>query len=299
MNRERVLKDDELLEIRGDRIFHDLWNEHEMDTIEWTVMQILNCSYEDIHGNVKVGNIRIPNLAKNEKQKYLDLIVYYKNEIMVIEMNNNATNNYLRNVLYTMSGVINSYLEGESYSGKKVRGILVNLNWYNEKDKRKNYEPISELVYGYPKIGEEKSDYLIKTINVNLDYFSNICYDKTRKSDKLWKLFTITKKEELDEFIAGEERLINYRNKLYRLSRSEEYCRMIWDERLDTNLRRFQDYSDGEDAGIEKGIQEGVLKKQTEMILNMYKEHVPEETIAKYAGISIDEVKKTINEKTN
>ncbi len=46
MNKDYILGEDEILEIKSDRLFHDLWNEHEMDTIEWTVMQILNCNYK-------------------------------------------------------------------------------------------------------------------------------------------------------------------------------------------------------------------------------------------------------------
>ena len=49
---ETKVKD--LLEVRYDRLFHDLFNENEMDTIEWSVMQILNANYEDIHGKVAV-----------------------------------------------------------------------------------------------------------------------------------------------------------------------------------------------------------------------------------------------------
>ena len=128
MNKDYILKEDEILEIKSDRLFHDLWNEHEMDTIAWTVMQILNCSYEDIHGKVRVGNIRLTNLSKDDKQKYVDLVVYYKNSITVIELNNNANNNYARNVLYALNCINNSYIESEKYTGKRVRGILVNLN---------------------------------------------------------------------------------------------------------------------------------------------------------------------------
>ena len=47
---EIVVKQDELLEVRYDRLFHDLINEKEMKTVEWIVMQILKCKYEDIHG---------------------------------------------------------------------------------------------------------------------------------------------------------------------------------------------------------------------------------------------------------
>ena len=160
------LNEDELLEIKSDRLFHDLWNEKEMDTIEWTVMQILNCSYEDIHGKVSVGNIRLINTSFDNKQKYVDLVVNYKDTITVIELNNNASDNYLRNVLYAMNCILNSYIEGEKYTDKKIRGILVNLNWFN---KETNYPDKKEIIYGYPSVNHEEDDYLLKIININLD----------------------------------------------------------------------------------------------------------------------------------
>ena len=146
------LNEDELLEIKSDRLFHDLWNEKEMDTIEWTVMQILNCSYEDIHGKVSVGNIRIINTSLDNKQKYVDLVVNYKDTITVIELNNNASDNYLRNVLYAMNCILNSYIEGEKYTDKKIRGILVNLNWFNKETNYRWYQTDGENVGWYKSV---------------------------------------------------------------------------------------------------------------------------------------------------
>ena len=100
MNNGIILKEDEVLEIRSDRIFHDMFNEYEMDTIEWLVMKILDCSYSNIHGKVKVGGTESPALAKNDKGKRLDLIVYYKDKIIDIELNNNASAEYLRNACF-------------------------------------------------------------------------------------------------------------------------------------------------------------------------------------------------------
>ena len=287
MQKDYQLQENEILEIKGDRIFHDLWNEHEMDTIEWTAMQILECSYDEIHGKVKVGNIRIPNLSKEDKQKYVDLVVYYKDTITVIELNNNASTNYLRNVLYAMNQINNSYIEGSKYSEKKIRGILVNLNWFNN-PKEKTFKDKEEIIYGYPLIGQEKSDYLLKIVNINLDYFSRICYDEIKKSDYLWKLFTINKKDELTKMINGEKLLLNYGKKIERLSQSKEYCRMIWDERIERNLRAQQEYFDGKQDGIEE--------KQNEMITNLYKNGASIDLICKASKLTREEVEEIIKE---
>ena len=274
MNRdEYVLGENELLEIKSDRLFHDLWNEHEMDTIEWTVMQILNCSYEDIHGKVKVGNIRLTNLSKEDKQKYVDLVVYYKETITVIELNNNASTNYVRNVLYTLNAISNSFIEGEEYTDKRVRGILVNLNWYKNKENKERIKGKEEIIYGYPVTGNENKDYLLKIININLDYFSKLLYNKTNRSDILWKLFTVNKKTDLEEIVSKEKMLMNYRDKIKRLSQDKEYCKMVWDERIERNLRAQQEFFDGKQEGLKEGLikgkELGIIENKKSMVISL------------------------------
>ena len=163
MVNEIVLEKDEVLDIRYDRLFHDLINEKEMDTVEWMVMKILKCNYEDIHGKVKVGNIRLPNLAKDDKEKYVDLIVYYKDDIIGIELNNNATGDYYRNALYMCNAINNSYIVGDSYN-KITQGILVNLNWFTDSNIKKYQEPIIERIWDYPSLNKDRPEYFIKFI---------------------------------------------------------------------------------------------------------------------------------------
>ena len=44
----------------------------------------------------------------------------------------------------------------------------------------------------------------------------------------------------------------------------------------------------------EQATKAGILQKEREMILNLYKKKVPIETIAEYTNLSIDEVKKIV-----
>ena len=290
MVNEIVLEEDEVLDIRYDRLFHDLINEKEMDTVEWIVMKILKCKYEDIHGKVKVGNIRLPNLSKDDKEKYVDLIVYYKDDIIGIELNNNATGDYLRNALYMCNAINNSYIVGGDYN-KITQGILVNLNWFTDSNLKKYKEAITETIWSYPSLDKNKSEYFIKFINVNLLYFQNMCYTSTKKEDIIWKLFTIKKKSELDDIVNKENLLLNYRNKLHRLSKSKEYCKMIWDERIENNLRDREAFILGKDDGIKEGIEQN----RTEIIINMYRDNLDLDIIAKYANVTVDIVKDIIS----
>ena len=53
----KINSETEILQIRNDTIFHDVFNGEDMNTLEWIVMHILGCSYEEVHGKVTVGNI--------------------------------------------------------------------------------------------------------------------------------------------------------------------------------------------------------------------------------------------------
>ena len=221
MKKEYELGEDEILEVKSDRLFHDMFNENEMNTIEWTVMMILGKSYEEIHGNVKVGNIRLTNMSKDDKEKYVDLVVYLDNTITVIELNNHFHGNYLRNVLYSMNVINNSYTPKEKEYRKKIQGILVNLNW--DDNSNNSEESRYEVIYEYPMKGKEKEDYLLKIININLDYYSKRCYNEFEGVDKLSKLLTLKSKKELKEIVSKEKLLDNYYDKMERLSKNKEY----------------------------------------------------------------------------
>ena len=86
--------------------------------------------------------------------------------------------------------------------------------------------------------------------------------------------------------------LNNYCKKLERLSKSKEYCRMIWDERIERNLRAQQEYYDGKQEGIELGKQEGIEK----MIISFYNNGATNELIAKSTGLSIDEIERIVKQ---
>ena len=72
---------------------------------------------------------------------------------------------------------------------------------------------------------------------------------------------------------------------------------MIWDDRLEENLRKHDDYNNGKYEGIDIDIEQ----KQTEMIINMYNKKFDINTIAEISNLSIEEVNNIIenNKGTN
>ena len=292
-------EDGKLLQVRSDILFHDLFNENDITTLEWVVSKILDCEYEDIKGKVKVCNIRLARVNKKERSKYVDLIVEYKNEKIIIELNNNFSGIYTRNILYAANVLLNNYRIqddknlDDNYYKKVVRVLLVNLNWYKGD---KGEKIVSKKIYEIPYSDLENSGYLLKIINVNLDYYSKICYDKLDTSDKFYKLLTIDNKDDLNEVINKENLLKNYSNKLIDLSSNQKYVEDIMDEIIEENVAKQTAYLLGEQSGIQQGIEQGSLETKKELVINMYNNKIALEMISKCTSFTIEEIKRIIKE---
>ena len=300
-NKTKKLKENEVLQVRSDTLMHDLINEKEMDTIEWLVMQILDCSYADIHGNVTVNNIRLPRTNRKERNKYVDLVVTYNQEKVIVELNQHFDGVYVRNFLFGMNQLLNNYSLGSGNYYKEItRVIVVNLNWY---DGNIGMKIVPKKIYEIPYSDDEGDGYLFKMINVNLDYYSKVCYDKLDVKDKLYKLLTIKNKDELLKITKQEKMLDRYSKKLIDLSSDDNYVEGIMSEEMEEFIEQHTMYrnglkegiSQGIEKGIEQGIEQGTQEKQKEIILNMFNDKVSLEVISKYTNLTIQEIEEIIN----
>ena len=90
----------EIIQVKYDILFHDLFNEEDISTLEWAASQILECEPSELKGKVSVKNVRLTRTNPKERNKYVDLIIEYKNEKIILELNNNYVGIYTRNQLY-------------------------------------------------------------------------------------------------------------------------------------------------------------------------------------------------------
>ena len=109
-----------------------------------------------------------------------------------------------------MNNINNSFIVKQKDYSKIVKGIIVNLNWDNKKNECKQ-----EINYKYPISECKHNDFLLKIININLNY-NNKNSSEFIGLDKLSKLLTIN--------IEKETLLIGYYNKMDKLLKSIEYC---------------------------------------------------------------------------
>ena len=308
-------KKNEILQVRSDILFHDLFNENDMSLLEWTASQILECDVSKVKGKVKVINIRLPRTNEKERSKYVDLVVEYENQKIIIELNNNYDGFYLRNVLYALNGLSNYYnIDNATYYGfipeNIYKTILVNLNWYRNKGISEKVPSKKVIFYEYPldDVYKEryKMDYLMKIININLDYYAKIGYDNLENYDNLYKLLTVNTEDELKNFSKYDE-LNFYSKKIHNLSKNDEYKEKIMSEEIEENVRAHETYLGGLFYGREEARAEAeaeiaeakaetdeakqkLKETQTLIVKNLLENSVSDDIILKSTNISIEEL---------
>lgn len=251
-------------------------------------MQVLECSYKDIHGKVSVGNIRLPNVRKNERNKYVDLIINFQNEKIIIELNRNFNGNYTRNLIYAFNVISNNYNIGDTniiIIKKVTRVILVNLNWF------KNKNDLCKEIINVPYPSNRIDGHILKIININLDCYQDICYNDIENIDKLGKLLSIRDKRELDLLIKENKLLKIYRNKLLDLLSDESYKEKLMNDNIERNLEIQDQYF--------TGLDDGFAKARKEMVINMFNNGVSIDVISKSSNLSVKVVKEIIDNKEN
>ena len=144
-------------------------------------------------------------------------------------------------------------------------------------------------------VEESASNYILKIININLDYYAKLSHNEISEKEKLWKLLTINDKHDLDSLVKNENMLIKYQNKLTNLSSNMEYREYIMNSEIEKVLEEDRKYRDG----LVDGRYEGILEGKKEMVINLLKNNVPLDIISKSSGLSIEEIKKIIDNNEN
>lgn len=207
-----------ILQVRNYTLFCDLFND--ITTLEWIVSKILDCKYEDVKGRASVNKIKLKRFNKQDINKYLDLIVEFEKETILIIINNNFNKFSMNDLLYVSNAYLDNYVEPKSidFYKKIVRIVSVNLNWSNNTEEKIN----SKYIYDIPNLDHKELGYFWKIININLNYYKKLCYQEVDNSDKFYKLLTIDNQDDLEEIVKYDKLLTNYSNKFKNLSNNSK-----------------------------------------------------------------------------
>ncbi len=309
----------EIIQVKDDVFFHDLFNDKDIEAVEWLVATSLKLDYKKVHNNLVISNIRLTRVRKGERNKYVDMLIFLKDQFVLIELNRNYSGNPIRNTIYLVSILAGLYdkefqKKVKKYNYKKIydkkpKGTLLNLNWYPEDySKRRETEYKVEAPCCFPS--DSKDEYLgeyLNTISINLDVLSKKCYNEISEEDKFYKLLTIKDKDELEEFTKDIPQLKNYVDKIEDLSKREEERDMLLNKRIEDNLTRMdQEYqmyamgeargkACGEAEGEARGEARGIEKAKAAMVTRMNARNIPLDVISDTAELPIEQVQAIIS----
>ena len=221
------------------------------------------------------------NTGNKKKDYRLDINLKKDDINIIIEMNNSYydflnSKNY--QYLYRIAGSL--YQEGENYSNKQAKLVLFN-NFKNKKlpdIKTGNFileDPINNLVIDD-----------IESFEIYLPNFENICYHNANKEDISLSLFTCKSYDEMKARTNNPDDL-EIIKELERLAMDENF---IFDYDVEKVRKKTENSIrlDGYHAGVEEGSREEKLN----IAKSMLNDNEPLDKIAKYTGLTIEEIEK-------
>ena len=67
---------------------------------------LLNLSYKEVYNNCLVTNSRLSRINANDRTKYADLIIMFKEYKIIIKLNQNFDGNLKRNILFALIRIV-------------------------------------------------------------------------------------------------------------------------------------------------------------------------------------------------
>ena len=259
-------------------IFQDPRNQYMLDLL-------IECVTGYKYRNMNYSNVE-KNINMYIKRKYLDMNLDSKDAIVNIEMNR-FNRNYInpRNTSFICDCYSNNVLVNGKYTEDKdiiqinfsygIKGnvpikkyMILNTNRNDQKPRVKNF----------------------KIYEVNMDYIMKYWYNRNKQDVKLkiieYRYFimlglNLNELEELYE-ITKDERIRDFMKELKKVNTLPEFRQFITEEqdkKFIFNTVRYE------------GEKRGILKSKLETARNMLKDKVNVNTISKYTGLTLSQIK--------
>ena len=226
---------------------------------------------------IKELTIRNSELTKDRlyiKNKIIDILVKTDDKVINIEINSDYSINIKnRNFLYLCSALVADTDKDVSY---KTIDQHIQINFIFQ---GKNKKGIS--IYEYRDINDEKilTD-MIKTIDINVDYFIYEWYNKNKSKEyyNKYRDILIVGMEENDLLnIKDDDYMDKIVNDIDNLNKDNKFHQLFTDEEDRIKLRN---------GYIEEGIEQGIEQGKLEDAKKMLEEKFPIETIIKITGLT-------------
>ena len=277
--RERVLL--------KDKVVKKLLNSENPTCREYLVRLISASTGIDVHELRDSIELITPNINSNSNyvNSVSDVMVKDNENYYNIEINyNNVPIAIVKNNIYMYNSILRQVHRSEDY--KNVKGVIqININ---------NYDLFGKGDFVYDSMMIEKKhhivrDNMLRVIDINLDFLSNIDYNKIKKGneynlEKLLYFFVCNDKKLLDNIYNGNG-LMRDISKIFNIDIED----------LDKQL--YYDYDEYmKEVSYEQGEIDGILKNQKEIIKNMLSKNYPKKEIMELTNLKEEELNKIIKD---
>ena len=150
-----------------------------------------------------------------------------------------------------------------------------------------------------------------------MDYYMNFWYTKDREKIEENKLFIMMdlKLDELVKISKNDKVVSKYMEEIEKINEDPKFVHFMTEEEDREKLMNYlleREKEIGIEEGMEQakkqmnsllerekeiGIEEGMEQAKKQMILNLYKKDIDVKTISEASGLSIEEIKKIVEEK--
>ena len=260
------------------------------------VSLVLKLDYNEVYNNIEFISEDMLFSAKTidgRTDLMLETSKYYVN----IEFNyTKGTTRDKQMQSYILEIFFKQVIKTENYKDMKniIQIMIENYDYFHE------VKFIYEVGFMEKNLGIPEDD-LITKYHISLESLKNIDYNSIKyERDALKKILYMFVCEEtkLDEAYKGDtfmEEVIDIAKAIADKKKIPLYLSESEIRRLDREEAVEEGYASGYDSGYDSGKADGIEQNRTEMIINMYKDNLDLNVIAKYANTSVDNVKEIIN----
>ena len=289
-------------------------NNDRLEPLTLLLSRILEVPYEDLDGRIEVISSKVSHKHLVEKKTDRDIVVKLisdKNQRIVIEVNVKPRkyNTVINRNLYYLNEVFTSGLEeGESYNNIE-NTFLINFNTFYT-------DNIHKKIFDYYYLMNEEGNILTekqKILNINIARCYQEWYTKTEREFKnsyekdlyyLCAAMVTEKEEEFRECLSKVNTSLSLKELIEKVMIDMEdkddlkldYYNFLEDTKRINDGIIEEEKEMAREIGLREGREEGRAENRKEMIINFNNNNVPIDVIAKSANLTIDEVKKIINE---
>ena len=249
--------------------------------------------------DIKIDNLILKDKELSKKTKYskgrvVDLLIESDNKMFNVEINNRP----------------------HDYNNDRNLGYLANL-YGKSIDKSNDYKKINSCIQLNITSGKKdielKSKYLlVDTLNeskniwtdnfiiyeINVDLLKKLYYNKDIKSINKYKpvIMLTLNKEELEEFSLGDERIMEYKDKVNELNSDDDFVTFISreedQEKTENALRTIISEKNEELKNSREELKTQKIKLNIEHARKMKEKNIDLNAISEITGLTIEEIEK-------